>query len=428
MPSDKNFLQELAWRGLIHDSTPDLDAHLQKGMATAYIGFDPTAPSLHIGNLATIMLLVFWQRAGHRPIALMGGATGMIGDPSGKASERKLLDEDTIAQNLAGQEKQLRKFLNFDEGENAALLLNNHDWYKELGVIPFLRDVGKHITINYMLAKDSVKDRLEAGLSFTEFSYQLMQAYDFYHLYTQHQCKVQLGGSDQWGNLTTGTELIRKRAGGEAHALVGPLLLKADGAKFGKSEQGNVWLDASLTSPYKFYQFLLNSSDDDIEKLLLRFSLKPKDELLALIAQQKEAPHTRVAQNALAEELTERVHSAQDLEKALRASGVLFGKEAVSALQDFSVAEIEDVFDGVPQAELSKAALQQGLNILDALADGLVTKSKGEARRMLDAGSIRVNKEKVDDQEASLSPDDLLLGQFVLVQRGKKNYHLLRFV
>jgi len=409
---------------MLHDHIPGTEDLLKNGGVSGYIGFDPTADSLGIGNMVQVMTLTHFQRCGNKPIALIGGATGMVGDPSGKSAERNLLDLDRLQHNLECQRKQLEKFLDF-EGENAAEIVNNYDWFKEFGFLEFIRDVGKHISINYMMAKDSVKNRLETGMSFTEFSYQLIQGYDFYHLWKQHGCKIQMGGSDQWGNITTGTELIRRLEGGEAYALTTPLIKKADGTKFGKSEGGNVWLDAKRTSPYKFYQFLLNTADADVGNYMRVFSIKGQEEIEALEAEHAQAPHTRLMQRTLAEELTSRVHSSEDLQKAQNASEVLFGKATSEALKSLDGETIRDVFEGVPQAEVSKSELESGIDAVELLAGktGFLA-SNGEARRALKENSISVNKAKVNDQFRT-SSDDLIAGQYLLLQRGKRNYFLV---
>lgn len=434
-----NFLDELRWRGMLHDVMPGTEEQLQKESTAAYIGFDPTAASLHIGNLATIMLLVQLQRAGHRPIALVGGATGMIGDPSGKAAEREFLSEETLRRNQEGIRKQLEKFLSF-EGENAAEIVNNYDWFKEIGFLEFLREAGKFLTVNYMMSKDSVKNRLETGISFTEFSYQLLQGYDFYHLYKTKGVKLQMGGSDQWGNITTGTELIRRKEGGSdesgpeerlpegrlprAFALTTPLVTKSDGTKFGKSESGNVWLDPALTSPYQFYQFWLNTADADCPRLLRVFTLLSKEEIEAIEAAHAAAPHLRLMQKALAQDVTTRVHSAEAYETAVQASEVLFGKGTLDTLESIDEGTFTQLFEGVPQTEMSRAAYESAGNVTDFLAAAEVYPSKGEARRAIQGGGVSVNKTKLTDPNAV--PDFRLLhGQYLLVGKGKKN-HLVR--
>jgi len=419
-----NFVEELRWRGMLQDMVPGTEELVAKGGATGYIGFDPTADSLGIGNMVQVMTLTHFQRTGNNPIALVGGATGMVGDPSGKSAERNLLSVDLLQHNLDSQKKQLEKFLDFD-GEHAAKIVNNYDWFKEFDFLGFIRDVGKHISINYMLAKDSVKNRQENGMSFTEFSYQLIQGYDFYHLWKNYGCNIQMGGSDQWGNITTGTELIRRMGSGEAYALTTPLIKKADGTKFGKTEGGNIWLDANRTSPYKFYQFLLNTADGDVSNYMRVFSLKTQQEIEALQAEHAEAPHLRAMQRALADELTARVHSSGDLENAINASEVLFGKATSEALMSLDEATVLDVFEGVPQGRVSKAEIENGMGIVDLLAEktGFLA-SNGEARRALKENSISINKNKVDDAFTS-SSSNLIAGKYLLLQRGKKNYFLV---
>ena len=419
-----NFVEELRWRGMLQDMVPGTEELVAKGGATGYIGFDPTADSLGIGNMVQVMTLTHFQRTGNNPIALVGGATGMVGDPSGKLAERNLLSVDLLQHNLDSQKKQLEKFLDFD-GEHAAKIVNNYDWFKEFDFLGFIRDVGKHISINYMLAKDSVKNRQENGMSFTEFSYQLIQGYDFYHLWKNYGCNIQMGGSDQWGNITTGTELIRRMGSGEAYALTTPLIKKADGTKFGKTEGGNVWLDPNRTSPYKFYQFLLNTADGDVSNYMRVFSLKTQQEIEALEAEHAEAPHLRAMQRALADELTARVHSSGDLENAINASEVLFGKATSEALMSLNEATVLDVFEGVPQGRVSKAEIENGMSIVDLLAEktGFLA-SNGAARRALKENSISINKNKVDDAFTS-SSSNLIAGKYLLLQRGKKNYFLV---
>ncbi len=422
----KDFVEELKWRGMVHDMMPGTQEELNKGMTTAYIGFDPTADSLHIGNMVQIMTLVHFQRCGHKPLALVGGATGMVGDPSGKSAERNLLDENTLNHNLSCVKNQLESFLSF-EGENAAEVVNNYDWFKEFGFLEFIRDVGKHITVNYMMGKDSVKSRLETGLSFTEFSYQLVQGYDFYYLWKNKNAKLQLGGSDQWGNIVTGTELIRRKDQGEAFAMTTPLITKADGSKFGKSEGGNIWLDPEKTSPYKFYQYWINSSDEDVEKYIKIFSLKDREEIESLISEHREAPHQRLLQRSLAEEITERVHSKDDLETAIKASAILFGKSTTEDLESLDEKTLLQVFEGVPQTEVTKADLS-GTDVttfLSEITQNIIFKSKGEARKMIQGGGVSINKTKVEapDQEVDFS---LLQDKYLLAQRGKKNYFLIK--
>ncbi len=422
----KGFIDELRWRGMLQDSTPGVEEHLAQGPQRGYIGFDPTADSLHVGNLVQIMFLTHFQRSGHRAVALVGGATGMVGDPSGKKSERNLLDEDALRHNEACIKAQLQRFLDFEHPTNPALLVNNYDWFKDMGFLHFIRDVGKHITVNYMMAKDSVKNRLETGISFTEFSYQLVQGYDFVHLNRSLGCTLQMGGSDQWGNITTGTELIRRMGGGEAFAVTTPLLTKADGSKFGKSEGGNIWLDGARTSPYKFYQFWLNSSDADAPRFIRIFSTRGQDELDALIATHGAAPHQRMLQKELAAEITQRVHGEAELRSALQASDILFGNATADALGVLTEQQWLDVFEGVPQASVSRDALSAGVPIVDLLSEvGGFLASKGEARRALKENSIAVNKGKVGEERV-VSTADLMGGRFILLQRGKKNYFLVK--
>ncbi len=418
-----NFVEELKWRGMIHDIMPGTEEQFEKEMTAAYIGFDPTADSLHIGSLVQIMILVHLQRCGHKPIALVGGATGMVGDPSGKSKERNLLDENTLNHNLACVQKQLEQFLDFDCGENSAEVVNNYDWFKEFNFLEFIRDVGKHISVNYMMAKDSVKNRLETGMSFTEFSYQLVQGYDFYWLWKNKNCKVQLGGSDQWGNIVTGTELVRRKGGGKAFAITTPLIKKADGGKFGKTETGNVWLDKAKTSPYKFYQFWLNASDEDAKNYIKIFTLLSQEEITKLTKKHDNTPHLRLLQKAIAEEVTTRVHSSADLEMAIKASNILFGKSTAEDLKSLDEDTFLSVFEGVPQFEMNKADL--GLGILDILAEKTqIFASKGEARRMIKSNAVSINKEKIKEDH-QLSENDLLNGKYILAQKGKKNYFLI---
>ncbi|WP_323755909.1 tyrosine--tRNA ligase [Roseivirga sp.] len=420
-------IKELQWRGMIHDIMPGTEEQLDKEQTTGYVGFDPTADSLHIGNLVPVMLLVHLQKAGHKPIALVGGATGMVGDPSGKSSERPMLSEELLNHNLDSQKKQLRKFLDFDCGENSAQLVNNYDWFKDFNFLDFIREVGKHITVNYMLAKDSVKNRLESGMSFTEFSYQLVQGYDFLHLNQNYGCKLQMGGSDQWGNIVTGTELIRRKVQGEAFAMTAPLIRKADGSKFGKSEGGNVWLDPKKTSPYKFYQFWLNTSDEDASNFIRVFTLLPKEKIEALEAEHNEAPHLRTLQKALAEDITVRVHSEEDLKTAIKASNILFGKSTTEDLESLDEDTLLSVFEGVPQVQVSKMDLDQTENVIDLLSvvtQEVIFKSKGEARRMLQDGGVSINKVKIEDMNAKPAIR-LLQEKYFLVQKGKKNYYLI---
>src|SRR5690606_18425645 len=429
----KNFVEELHWRGMVHDVMPETETHLMETMRSAYIGFDPTADSLHIGNLVPIMLLSFYQRCGHKPYALVGGATGMIGDPSGKSAERKLLDENALRHNQQCEKNQLSQFLDFSSGaENQAVLVNNYDWMKEFSFLDFIRNVGKHITVNYMMAKDSVKSRLSGegadGLSFTEFTYQLIQGYDFLHLYRNMGCTLQMGGSDQWGNITTGTELIRKVDGGKGYALTCPLITKSDGSKFGKSEGGNIWLDSNRTSPYKFYQYWLNTSDEDAERYIKIFTFLDKKTIEDLVVQHKEAPHIRLLQKQLAQEVTTTVHSAEEFEKAVKASEILFGNSTSFDLKILDEKTFLDVFDGVPQAEISKDEIKNGIDIVGALGEKTgFLKSNGEARRALKENSISVNKEKIS-VDFKLSEKDLIKEKFILLQRGKKNYFVIKAV
>lgn len=425
--SKKNFIEELKWRGMLHDVMPGTEDELQKGMVRGYIGFDPTADSLGVGNLVQIMTLLHFQQCGHKPMALIGGATGMVGDPSGKSAERNLLDEETLRHNQACQQKQIEKFLDFDCGANSAEMVNNYDWFKSFGFLEFIRDVGKHISVNYMMAKDSVKNRLETGMSFTEFSYQLVQGYDFYFLWKNKGVMLQMGGSDQWGNIVTGTELIRRKDGGQAFALTTPLIKKADGTKFGKTESGNIWLDPKRTSPYKFYQFWLNASDADVSTYIRIFTLMTREEIEALEAEQQQDPGKRPMQKALAKDITCRVHSLADYEAAVAASEILFGKSTDEDLRKLSSETLMEIFEGVPQGDIMRDELSAGISIVDALVKSGFMKSNGEARRALQEGSISVNKVKVD-AERMLSTADVLAGGVVLLQRGKKNYFLLRAV
>jgi len=420
-----NFIAELQWRGMIHDIMPGTEEALLKTASAGYIGFDPTADSLHVGHLVQIMTLVHFQRAGHKPFALVGGATGMVGDPSGKSQERNLLDADTLSHNVACVKNQLEKFLDFSCGENAAEMVNNFDWFKDFSFLDFIRDVGKHITVNYMLSKDSVKKRLETGMSFTEFSYQLVQGYDFYYLNKHKQCVIQLGGSDQWGNIVTGTELIRRKAGGEAYAVTTPLIKKADGTKFGKTEGGSVWLDPEKTSPYQFYQFWLNASDADAGNFIRIFTLKTKEEIETLEASHAEAPHLRVLQRALAEDITTRVHGESALHAAIAASNILFGKSTSEDLKQLNERDFFSVFEGVPTVTMSLSEFGEGISIVDALAGktGFLS-SNSEARRELKANAISVNKEKVDEN-FMLTKDHLINNRYALLGKGKKNNYVL---
>lgn len=426
-----NFVEDLKLRGMLHDVMPGTEEQLAKEMTVAYIGFDPTSDSLHVGSFAQIMLLKRFQMAGHKPIALVGGATGMIGDPSGKSQERNLLNEESLNNNLEGIKKQLSKFLDFDSGEkNAAVMVNNYDWMKEYSFLEFIRDIGKHITVNYMMAKDSVKKRLGAeskvGMSFTEFTYQLVQGFDFLWLYDNMNCKLQMGGSDQWGNITTGTELIRRKTGGEAFALTIPLITKSDGGKFGKTEHGNVWLDPEKTSPYVFYQFWLNTSDEDAEKYIKVFTLLPGEEITALIKEHKQAPHIRILQKKLAEEITTMVHSKEEYEMAVSASQILFGKGTAEQLHKLNESTFLSIFEGVPQFKISKAELKEGINIIALLADkSQVFPSKGELRRTIKGNGLSINKEKIANPDLILNGDYLIGGKYILAQKGKKNYFLL---
>ena len=426
-----NFIEELEWRGMVHTVMPGTDEQLKKEMTTAYVGIDPTADSLHIGHLVSVMMLRHFQRSGHKPIALVGGATGMIGDPSMKSAERNLLDEQTLRHNQESIKTQLAKFLDFEsDAPNAAELVNNYDWMKDYSFLNFIRDVGKHLTVNYMMAKDSVKKRLSSesgdGMSFTEFSYQLLQGFDFLHLYQTKNCKLQMGGSDQWGNITTGTELIRRKTGGEAFALVCPLITKADGGKFGKTESGNVWLDRRYTSPYKFYQFWLNVSDADAEKYIKIFTAINRDEISALVEEHQQAPHLRVLQKRLAEEVTVMVHSREDFDAAVEASNILFGNATSDVLKKLDEDTLISVFEGVPQFNISANELTSGVKAIELLTDkASVFPSKGEMRKMVQSGGVSLNKEKLQDQDYLITTADLLNNKYLLVQRGKKNYFLL---
>ncbi len=431
-----NFIEELRWRGMLNDMTPGTEAQLSKEMTAGYIGFDPTAASLHIGNLATIMLLVHFQRAGHKPFALVGGATGMIGDPSGKAAERDFLSEETLRLNQEGIQAQLEKFLEFSDALNSAEMVNNYDWFKDFSFLGFLREAGKHLTVNYMMAKDSVKKRFETGISFTEFSYQLLQGYDYYWLYKNKGIRLQMGGSDQWGNITTGTELIRRKEersadaeDDKAFALTTPLVTKADGTKFGKSESGNVWLDPRLTSPYQFYQFWLNTTDNDCPRLIRVFTLLSQEEIIQLEAQHAEAPHLRLLQKAIAQEVTTRVHGQAGYELAVKASEVLFGKATIDTLRSIAVDEFDIIFEGVPQTEVSSEELANCKDITDLLSvgsKGEVYASKGEARRAISQNAVSLNKTKVNDPAATIAVE-WLQDRYLLVSKGKKN-HLLKKV
>lgn len=426
-----NFIEELRWRGMIHDMMPGTEEQLNKEMTSAYLGIDPTADSLHIGHLVGVMMLRHLQRAGHRPIALIGGATGMIGDPSMKSAERVLLDEETLRHNQNCIKKQLAKFLDFDsDAPNAAKMVNNYDWMKEYSFLSFIRDIGKHITVNYMMAKDSVKKRFSpdggAGMSFTEFSYQLLQGYDYLYLYRNENCRLQMGGSDQWGNITTGTELIRRKDGGEAFALTCPLITKADGGKFGKTESGNIWLDPARTSPYAFYQFWLNVSDADAEKYIKIFTGLNQEEIAQLAKEQAEAPHLRPLQKRLAEEITVMVHSREAYEAAVEASGILFGKSTTEQLRKLDEGTLLDVFSGVPQYRLERQKIDSGISLIGLLTDATdIFPSKGELRKTVKAGGVSFNKEKVTDPEQMITTNDLLANRYLLAQKGKKNYYLI---
>ena len=422
----KNFVEELRWRGMLHDVMPGTEEQLLKESTSGYIGFDPTADSLHIGHLAQIMTLLNFQKAGHKPYALVGGATGMVGDPSGKSAERNLLSEEVLLHNVARVKSQLEKFLDFN-GRNAAEMVNNYDWFKEFKFLDFIRDVGKHITVNYMMAKDSVKNRLESGLSFTEFTYQLVQGYDFYWLYTNKHCKLQMGGSDQWGNIVTGTELIRRKSNGDAFALTTKLITKADGTKFGKTEDGNIWLDPKKTSPYKFYQYWLNTSDEDAANFVKIFTQLSREEVDALLAEHVSAPHLRKLQHVLAQDITTRVHSEDDYVTAIKASNILFGNSTTEELQSIDEDTLLSVFEGVPQTTISKSDLENCANVTDLLSvvtNSLVFSSKGEARKMIQAGGVSINKVKVQDANVMAS-FVLLQNKYLLAQKGKKNYYLI---
>ncbi|MBM3401052.1 MAG: tyrosine--tRNA ligase [Bacteroidetes bacterium] len=423
-----NFVEELRWRGMLHDIMPGTEEQLNKEMTSGYIGFDPTADSLHVGHLTQIMTLIHFQRAGHKPFALVGGATGMVGDPSGKSAERNLLSEDVLNHNVKCLENQLKKFLDFNTGANSAEMVNNYDWFKNFTFLDFIRDVGKHLTVNYMMAKDSVKKRLESetGMSFTEFSYQLVQGYDFYYLWKEKNCQVQMGGSDQWGNIVTGTELIRRKAAGNAFAITTQLIKKADGTKFGKTESGAVWLDPAKTSPYKFYQFWLNTTDTDAKSWIRIFTLKTKTQIEELEREHDLAPHLRILQKALAEEITIRSHSAKALETALKTSEFLFGNGSLEFIDDLRDDELIDVFEGLPQFEIAATEFSSVVNLTDLLAEKTsIFPSKGEARKMISGGGVSVNKEKMLDSTQLISSEMLIRGKFLVVQKGKKNYYLI---
>ncbi len=423
-----NFVEELRWRGLIHDIMPGTEEMLEEGMTSAYIGFDPSSDSLHIGNLVGILVLKHFQLCGHKPFALVGGATGMIGDPSGKSEERNLLDENALRHNQECIKKQLAHFIDFDDDiPNRAVMVNNYDWMKDFSFLAFIRDIGKHITVNYMTAKDSVKKRLDTGMSFTEFSYQLVQGYDFLHLFQHNGVKLQMGGSDQWGNITTGTELIRRKTGGEAFALTTPLITKADGGKFGKTESGTIWLDQDKTSPYHFYQFWLNVADADAINYIRIFTFLNQEEINELIARHAEAPHERILQRRLAEEVTRMAHSQEALDMAIEASQILFGKGTQESLASLDERTLLAVFDGVPMFDLDRDILAAGIPLIDLLAvHTAVFPSKGEARRMLQGGGLSLNKEKLTDPDQSVALDNLIRDRFMLIQKGKKQYYLIR--
>ena len=426
-----NLIENLQWRGMIQDIMPGTTEQLDKEMTTGYIGFDPTADSLHIGSLVPILLLVHLQKAGHKPVALVGGATGMVGDPSGKSEERQMLSEEVLLKNVAGVKNQLEKFLDFDAAKpNAAEMANNYDWFKSFTFLDFIRDVGKHITVNYMMSKDSVKKRLEgtSGMSFTEFTYQLVQGYDFYYLYTNKNCKLQMGGSDQWGNIVTGTELVRRKCGGEAFAFTCPLITKADGGKFGKSEKGNIWLDANKTSPYQFYQFWLNATDADAEKWIKIFTLLPKEEIEELLQEHTLAPHARMLQKRLAEEVTVFVHSREDYDFAVKASDILFGNATTESLTSLNEIQLLQVMEGVPTGEIQMEQLSEGYDVLALLTDTNIFSSKGEARKMWQAGGISLNKAKISTDKTTITSEDLLQSKYLLFQKGKKNYYFVKAV
>ncbi|RZK17343.1 MAG: tyrosine--tRNA ligase [Pedobacter sp.] len=423
-----NFVEELRWRGMLHDIMPNTEEKLKEGMTSGYIGFDPTADSLHVGHLTQIMTLIHFQKAGHKPFALVGGATGMVGDPSGKSDERNLQTPEMIEHNLKGMKAQLAKFLKFEDGGNGAVMVNNADWFKDMNLFTFIRDVGKHITVNYMMAKDSVKRRLEgdSGLSFTEFCYQLIQGYDFYHLWKNENCLVQMGGSDQWGNIVTGTELIRRKDAGTAYAITTQLIKKADGTKFGKTESGAVWLDPEKTSPYKYYQFWLNASDDDVKKWIRIFTLKTREEIEALEIEHNAAPHLRILQKALAEDITVKTHSVEALETAIKTSEFLFGNGSLEFLKTLSEKQVLEMFEGIPQFKISKQELAAGIDAATLFAEkASVFSSKGETKKLIQGGGVSVNKEKITDAAQVFNAEHLINDQFIVVQKGKKNYFLL---
>jgi len=423
-----NFVEELRWRGMLHDIMPGTEELLNKGMVAGYIGFDPTADSLHVGSLAQIMTMIHFQRAGHKPFALVGGATGMVGDPSGKSAERNLLSEDVLQLNLAGIQKQLEKFLDFNSGANSAEMVNNYDWFKEFSFLNFIRDVGKHITVNYMMAKDSVKNRIngDTGMSFTEFTYQLVQGYDFYYLWKNKNCVLQMGGSDQWGNIVTGTELIRRKDAGEAYALTTQLIKKSDGTKFGKTEGGNIWLDPAKTSPYKFYQFWLNTSDADAKTYIRIFTLFDEETINALEGEQDAAPHLRTLQKALAKDITIRVHGEAEYEKAIKSSDFLFGNTGIEFLNELNNDEVIGIFEGVPNFTVAANEFEGGINATELLAGKTaVFASKGEAKKMIQGGGVAINKQKIGTAEDVYQVDNLINGKFLVAQKGKKNYFLI---
>lgn len=423
-----NFVEELRWRGMLHDIMPNTEEKLNESMTSGYIGFDPTADSLHVGHLTQIMTLIHFQNAGHKPFALVGGATGMVGDPSGKSAERNLLTEDILEHNLNQLKKQLGKFLKFEDAGNGAVMVNNADWFKNFSFLDFIREVGKHITVNYMMAKDSVKKRLEGdtGMSFTEFSYQLVQGYDFYYLWKNHNCIVQMGGSDQWGNIVTGTELIRRKDAGTAYAITTQLIKKADGTKFGKTESGAVWLDPEKTSPYKFYQFWLNASDDDVKKWIRIFTLKTQPEIEALEVEHNNAPHLRILQKALAEDITIKTHSIEALETAIKTSEFLFGNGSLEFLKSLTENQVLEMFEGIPQFNISKEELNAGIDVATLLAEkSSVFASKGETKKLIQGGGVSINREKVADVMQVFNSENLINNRFIVVQKGKKNYFLL---
>lgn len=426
VPQIKNFIEELKWRGMLQDIMPGTEELLKKGPVKGYIGFDPTADSLGVGNLVQVMTLLHFQRCGHQPVALVGGATGMVGDPSGKSAERNLLNEEQLRFNLEGQRKQLEKFLDFTAGPSQAMIVNNYDWFRNFSFLDFIRDVGKHITINYMLAKDSVQRRMDSGISFTEFSYQLVQGYDFYFLWKHQGMKLQMGGSDQWGNITTGTELIRRMDGGEAFALTTPLIKKADGTKFGKTEGGNIWLDPGKTSPYKFYQFWMNSSDEDSKNYIRIFTTLTKEEVESIEAEHSQAPHLRLLQKAIAREVTIRVHNEEDYNAAVEASEILFGNAPTETLSKLDEGTLLSVFEGVPRVNVPKSELDAGIGLLELLTDKSgIFPSRGEARKLVQSGGVSINKQKVIDPNVQQTSVDLLQDKYLLIQKGKKNYYLI---